>query len=192
MRILVHICCGPCSIYPLKTMLNEKARFTGFFHNPNIHPLSEFKKRLDAIKTLARYLSIDIICDERYRPMDFIRGANSSSEGKSEKRPPKDIRCSYCLASRLEETAKAAVRDGFDAFSTSLLYSRYQNHEEIKRTGAGLSKRYGITFFYGDFRTGWQEGIDSSKSMGLYRQKYCGCIYSKIERYSHRKRAANG
>jgi predicted adenine nucleotide alpha hydrolase (AANH) superfamily ATPase len=93
-------------------------------------------------------------------------------------------RCSYCYFSRLEETARVAAEQGFDGFSSSLLYSRYQQHELIRRTGEALAKKYGLAFVYEDFRAGWQEGIQVSKSMGLYRQQYCGCIYSEKDRYA--------
>ncbi|MBI5903255.1 MAG: epoxyqueuosine reductase QueH [Deltaproteobacteria bacterium] len=189
-RILVHMCCGPCSIYPIKAMLPRMAVW-GYFHNPNIHPYAEFRKRVEAAKTLAGYLSIDIICDEEYRPLPFIRALKSSippdASGTRPRHPPKDARCAFCYRTRLEETARAAKEMGFDCFSTSMLYSRYQYHKMIKEIGVDLAERYGILFYYEDFRDGWQEGIDRSKEMGLYRQRYCGCIYSRIERYSGKK-----
>jgi hypothetical protein len=95
-------------------------------------------------------------------------------------------RCLYCYASRLEQTAKAAMELGFDAFTSSLLYSRYQSHEAIKFLGEKIGREYGVEFHYADFRSGWQEGIRISKEIGLYRQKYCGCIYSEKERYHTR------
>lgn len=185
-RILVHMCCGPCSIIPLKTILQGKAEVWGFFHNPNIHPYSEFRKRLEAVKTLASYLSVNLICDEDYKPVEFIKGMKASIEG-SPKYPPMNIRCEYCYSTRLEATAKAAKANGFESFSSSLLYSKYQNHELIQGIGVDLAEKYGILFYYEDFRVGWQEGIDQSRTIGLYRQKYCGCAYSKIERYANKK-----
>lgn len=185
-RILVHMCCAPCSIYPLKSAISDTTEVWGFFCNPNIHPYSEFKKRLAAVKTLAAHLSINCIYNEEYRPMAFIKGIKASL-GESVKYPPVGIRCGYCYSVRLEETAKAAKANGFDAFSSSLLYSRYQNHEEIKKIGAEFGDKFGVRFYYEDFRRFWQEGIDESKEMGLYRQKYCGCVYSRIERFSKKK-----
>lgn len=189
-RILVHMCCGPCSVYPLKTALQGSAEVWGYFHNPNIHPLSEFRRRLAAVKALASYLSIKVIYDEEYTPIRFIKGMKRSLEtstGTGVKYPPHGKRCSYCYSARLEQTARAAEANGFDSFSSSLLYSRYQNHEEIKRIGIDLEEKYGILFYYEDFRAGWQKGIDESKEMGLYRQRYCGCIYSKAERHAGKK-----
>lgn len=186
-RILVHMCCGPCSIIPLKSVLEGEAQVWGYFHNPNIHPFSEFRKRLEAVKTLAGLLAIDIICDEGYRPVEFIKGMKASIESE-ERFPAHGARCGYCYSTRLEATARAARDNGFDFFSSSLLYSRYQDHEKVKGYGFDLAEKYGILFYYEDFRAGWQEGIDLSKDMGLYRQKYCGCIYSRIERYSGKNR----
>lgn len=191
-RILVHMCCGPCSIVPIKAMLGGDAASApdvwGFFHNPNIHPFFEFKKRLEAAKRLASLLAVNVIFDEEYRPTAFIKGVKEAAKSNGKKGfPEKDGRCGFCYSSRLEETAKAALSNGFDAFSSSLLYSRYQNHDEIKALGLGLSLKYGIPFFYADYRGGWQAGIDASREMGLYRQKYCGCIYSRIERYSKKR-----
>jgi epoxyqueuosine reductase len=188
-RVLVHMCCGPCAVIPLKTLLNGRFEVWGFFHNPNIHPYSEFLKRLSAVKTLASHLEVDLICNEEYRPMEFIREMRESLPEMAPKHPPKGQRCSFCYSTRLEETAKAAAMNGFDAFSSSLLYSKYQDHDEIKKLGAKLAEKYSVRFYYEDFRVGWQEGFDRSREIGLYMQKYCGCVYSKIERYAGKKKA---
>lgn len=184
-RILCHVCCGPCSIFPLKTLLGENVEVWGFFYNPNIHPYAEFKRRLEATKTLSALLSVKMLYNEEYRPVEFTREMKASVGGV--KYPPYKERCAYCYSTRLEATAKAAKEGGFDGFTTSLLYSRYQMHDEIKKAGEELAGRYGVAFYYADFRAGWQAGIDESKAMGLYRQKYCGCIYSKIERYAKKR-----
>lgn len=184
-RVLVHICCGPCSIYPLKLILGPLVEVWGFFHNPNIHPYGEFKRRLDAVKKLAVLMNLNVIYDETYRPTEFIKGLKAYGGGG--KFPEEGKRCGFCYTTRLDAVARVATERGFDAFSSSLLYSRYQDHEGIKRFGSELARKYGVEFIYHDFREGWQEGIEQSKELGLYRQKYCGCIYSKIERYSKGK-----
>jgi len=176
------MCCGPCSIVPLKDVLGSGAEVWGFFHNPNIHPRAEFFKRLEAVKRLAAIMDVNVIYDERYRPRDFIKGvraAGSRAHGE---------RCAYCYSSRLEAVAKKAAELGFDSFTSSLLYSRYQDHEGIVNTGRDLAKKYGVNFHYEDFRPGWMEGIEYSKRLGLYRQKYCGCIYSKLEAAEEKRR----
>lgn len=189
-RVLVHMCCGPCAIVPLKTLLKGRFEVWGFFHNPNIHPYGEFLMRLAAVKKLASYLGVDLICNEEYRPTEFIREMREFVGKSAPRHPPKDLRCPYCYSTRLEETARAASMNGFDAFSSSLLYSKYQDHDEIKRLGAVFAQKYSVRFHYEDFRTGWQEGFDGSREIGLPLQKYCGCVYSKIERFAGKKKAA--
>ena len=173
-RLLVHICCGPCSIYPLKRALAGTHRVVGFFYNPNIHPEEEFRKRLDAVKRLSELMAVEVITCEDYSPQPFFNGIDRAEDKQS--------RCAHCYTIRLEKTAEVASTLGFDSFSSSLLYSRYQAHELIRGIGLEVAQRYGIDFYYEDFRAGWREGIEESKRLSLYRQKYCGCIFSKIER----------
>jgi hypothetical protein len=102
-----------------------------------------------------------------------------------------DSRCSICYEIRLTAAAEHAKAVGAEAFTSTLLYSRYQKHEKIRRIGEKLAGQHGIPFYYEDFREGWQQGIDMSKEMELYRQSYCGCIYSEQERYDKRFRKRN-
>lgn len=173
MKILLHACCANCTIYPLTMLRQDGHDVTGYFQNPNIHPYLEFKRRLDTVKQYAEIAELAIIYDEDYRLEDFLAAVASN---------PAE-RCHYCYSSRLEKTAEVAAGQGFEGFSTSLLYSRYQKHDEIRRIGEELAAKFGLTFVYDDYRTGWQDGIRESKAMGLYRQQYCGCIYSEKERY---------
>lgn len=173
MKILLHICCGPCSLYPLRVLRAAGHEVTGFFYNPNIHPYQEYTRRLAAVNELAEKESLPIIISDDYDLEGFLANIASAPEN----------RCSYCYSSRLAATAATAAEQGFDAFSASLLYSRYQQHEKIRALGDTLGSQNGIRFLYQDFRPGWQEGIRLSKELGLYRQQYCGCIYSEKERY---------
>ena len=176
MNILLHICCGPCAIFPVRTLRNGGRTVTGFFFNHNIHPYLEYRKRLDTVTAFAEQEELPVIIRDEYRLEEFLAAvADNPAE-----------RCRYCYASRLEETARAAAEGGFDAWSSSLLYSRYQNHEEIRLLGDELGQRYGVPFHYDDYRSGWQEGIRLSKELAMYRQQYCGCIYSEKERYAPR------
>ena len=100
-------------------------------------------------------------------------------------------RCQFCYLFRLEAAAREAKRRGFDAFSTTLLQSTHQNHAVIRETGERISREVGISFYYEDFRQGWKRGLEVSKSMGLYRQQYCGCIYSEKERFFKSKEISN-
>lgn len=173
MKVLLHICCGPCAIYPVKEMRSSGVEVTGLFYNHNIHPYTEYRLRMEALKKYAEMVELDVIYREEYRLEEFLSRVAGEPEA----------RCAYCYRSRLEETARSAAELGFPFFSSTLLYSRYQNQEMIREFGVKLGDRYGVKFHYEDFRTGWQQGIDLSKEMGLYRQKYCGCIYSEKERY---------
>lgn len=173
MRLLMHICCAPCDIYPLRKLREEKFGIVGYFYNPNIHPYQEYKRREDTVKVFADKSSLDVIFSGRYEMEAFLQ------------RVAFDIgdRCRYCYEMRLDSTARMAKSKGFDAFTTSTLYSRYQKHDLIKEIAVTVSKRHEIPFYYEDFRVGWKEGVTASKEMGLYRQQYCGCIYSEKERY---------
>ena len=173
MKILLHICCGPCAIYPVKELRSAGLDVTGLFFNHNIHPYTEYKLRMEALKSYAQMVELEVIYREEYLLEDFLSNVAGEPQG----------RCAYCYRSRLEEAARTAAELGFGRFSSTLLYSRYQNQEMIRELGIKLGERYGVEFHYEDFRTGWQEGINLSKEMGLYRQKYCGCIYSEKERY---------
>ena len=173
MNILLHTCCGPCALYPLRTLRTAGHQVTGFFYNHNIHPYQEYTLRRDAVMQMAEHEAMPLIMRDDYDLEGFL--SNVAAE------PEK--RCSYCYASRLRATAKIAAEGGFDAFTAALLYSRYQKHEEIKELGERIGQEFGVPFHYEDFRPGWQEGIKLSKELGLYRQQYCGCIYSEKERY---------
>lgn len=173
MRILLHTCCGPCALYPLRTLRAAGHDVTGFFHNHNIHPYQEYILRRDAVVQMAEQESMPLIMQDNYDLEGFLANVAAAP----------DKRCSYCYASRLRATARVAVEQGFEAFTASLLYSRYQRHEEIRELGEQISSELGVAFHYQDFRPGWQEGIRLSKERGLYRQQYCGCIYSEKDRY---------
>jgi epoxyqueuosine reductase len=178
MNILLHICCAPCAIYPLKELRAAGTAVTGFFFNHNIHPYLEYRKRLDTVKQYAGMIDLAVIYRDDYLLEDFLAAVAAAPEE----------RCRYCYGSRLEVAAATAAKLGFDAYSSSLLYSRYQQHEAIRELGEQIGAKHGIAFHYDDYRRGWKNGIDSSKQLGLYRQQYCGCIYSEKERYLQQSR----
>ena len=177
MKLLLHICCGPCALYPLRTLRSTGYDVTGFFYNHNIHPYQEYQRRLTAAREMASLEALPMIEQDDYDLEGFLSAVASEPEK----------RCGYCYTSRLRATAAAAAQNGFEAFSASLLYSRYQKHDEIKIAGENAGKEFGVQFLYQDFRPGWQEGIKLSKKLELYRQQYCGCIYSEKDRYLPRK-----
>lgn len=179
--LLVHICCAPCTIYPLKVLREGSASLTGLFYNPNIHPYLEFKKRLDTLKEYSKKAELPLICHEEYGMREFLRRVVWHE----------DDRCSSCYAIRLRRTAETARENGYSAFTTTLLYSRYQKHNLIVSIAEDMSKQYGVPFYYHDFRAGWEEGVAEAKALNLYRQPYCGCIYSEEERYCKKFRKTN-
>jgi len=173
MTILLHICCGPCTAYPLAVLRDEGHALKGYFYNPNIHPYQEFMRRLEALETLAEKEKLPIDYHRAYGLTEYLRRVVFHEQD----------RCGICYEMRLRATLIHARAIGADAFTTTLLYSRYQNHERIRQQAEELSEEYNVPFYYRDFREGWQQGIEMSKEMGLYRQPYCGCIYSEQERY---------
>lgn len=178
MNILLHICCGPCTAYPLRMLREAGHQIQGYFYNPNIHPFQEFKRRLTALEEFCRQEELEVEYDREYGLREYLRAVVFNEEQ----------RCRLCYKMRLVEVVRKAKEVGADAFSTTLLYSRYQQHEVIKNMAEQLAEEYGIPFYYQDFRQGWQEGIDLSVEMGIYRQPYCGCIYSEQERYDKKFR----
>jgi hypothetical protein len=154
-------------------MREEGLEVMAFFYRHNIHPYSECLKRQEALEAYAEQINLKVIYQEGYDLEGFIRNvAFRESE-----------RCNYCYHDRLRATALLAKRGKFDYFSSTLLYSKHQNHELIRSIGESIGKSVGVPFLYHDYREGWKEGIECSKQMGLYRQHYCGCIYSEKERY---------
>ncbi len=177
MKLLLHMCCGPCSCYPVKRLREEGIEPVGYFFNPNIHPYKEWEHRLETAKEFAAKVNMEIHTDENYQLREFLRRALPA-----EAQP--NGRCRMCYTWRLEQAARFAAENGFEAFTSTLFYSIYQQHELMKETAAFFAKKYQVQFYYEDFRPGWQEGIDISHALELYRQPYCGCIFSEEERYS--------
>jgi hypothetical protein len=178
MNLLLHVCCGPCSIYPVSIIQKAGISFSAYFFNPNIHPFKEFKSRINALAYVSNNLKFNLILEKDYELKEYLRQVVFHENN----------RCNICYDLRLRKSVEYAVAHNFDAFSTTLLYSKYQNHNLIIDTCNQLSKQFGIEFFYRDFRKGWQYGIDQSKKLDIYRQRYCGCIYSEHEAFDKRFR----
>ncbi|BEU87735.1 epoxyqueuosine reductase QueH [Selenomonas sp. TAMA-11512] len=183
MKLLLHACCGPCSCYPVRKLRSDNIEPTVYFFNPNIHPYKEWENRLKTMKEFAEKEGVTLIADENYMLRDFLKKALIAEEAENS-------RCRMCYTWRLGEAARFAAENGFDSFTSTLFYSIYQNHELMKVTAEAFAKQYGISFYYEDFRIGWQDGIDISHALELYRQPYCGCIFSEEERYSKAIRKA--
>jgi len=173
MKILLHICCAPCSIYPINILRKDGFDIMGFFYRNNIHPFTECVKRQETLESYAEMIDLRVIYQEDYDLNGFLQNI-VFRESK---------RCSYCYHDRLKSTALIAKRGKFDYFTSTLLYSKFQKHDMVKSIGESVGNSVGIQFYYHDFREGWKSGVEESKRLGLYRQKYCGCIYSEKERF---------
>jgi len=172
-KLLLHACCAPCTIYPLERLIRSGWQVTVYFYNPNIHPFTEFETRFEALREYCDSQNTPLIADADYDVYDFVRRAGIDD----------GARCRACYRMRLGQTIRRAVQDGFDAATTTLLFSVYQDHEAIRGLGEELSHDTGVDFYYEDFRPGWDEGQRLSRNLGVYRQKYCGCIFSEQNRY---------
>jgi predicted adenine nucleotide alpha hydrolase (AANH) superfamily ATPase len=173
MRVLLHICCGPCAIVPIRELRAEGHEVDGAFVNPNIHPLTEYRKRLEAAREVARALDVDLVQVDDYGLLEFL----------DEIGPRRPARCLTCYRMRLRRVAALAAQMGYDAFSTSMLVSTHLDHDGIRRVGDEIAHAAGVRFLYRDFRPRVMDGVRESKAMGTYRQQYCGCVYSERERY---------
>ncbi len=172
-KVLIHACCGPCAIYPFNVLKKKGHEVMCFFYNPNIHPLREYLQRAESLERTAEAFGIRAIrMDREYDPAIFLRLTVFREEQ----------RCFLCYQLRLERTRNMALKGGFDFFTTTLLFSKRQQHGLIRSVGESLSRQKSA-FLYEDFRPGWREGREKAHEMGLYRQDYCGCIYSEFERF---------
>ncbi|MCF8104546.1 MAG: epoxyqueuosine reductase QueH [Desulfohalobiaceae bacterium] len=172
-KILLHICCGPCAIYPLQQLQGQGYEVLGFFYNPNIHPLQEYLKRREGVEQVAKRFGIRVIYpDEEYDPVLYMRRVAFRENS----------RCLLCYQLRLEKTLAIAKRGRFSFFSSALLYSKHQKHDEIASLARDLAGEGSVSFLYQDFRNGWRQGIELSRQWNIYRQDYCGCLYSEFER----------
>ena len=174
MKLLLHICCAPCSVMCIEKLREQNIDITGFWYNPNIHPYIEYKNRRDCLKEYSKMINLDVIYKEEYGLRNFTKNVINNL----------DNRCTYCYLCRLDEVAKYAKENGYDAFCTTLLISPYQKHDKIIEVAEALSKKYDIKFYYYDFRPYFREGQNKAREISLYMQKYCGCIFSEEERYS--------
>ena len=171
-KILIHICCAPCFAAPY-FHLKDNFRIFGFWFNPNIHPFLEYQKRLKTLQDFVEKEDIQMIYKDEYNLEEFLRKAAFRE----------NIRCQSCYYDRLKYAVIVAKKGNFDFFTTTLLYSKFQKHEMIKEICESLAIEYKINFLYQDFREFWKEGIEISKESGMYRQQYCGCIFSERDRF---------
>lgn len=180
-RLLLHACCAPCSSYVLE-YLSKYFRITLFFYNPNISQREEYDVRYEELCRLVKEMGLDgqvTFVDSEYEPrrfFDIAKGLEDLPEGSE--------RCRRCYALRLETTAKAAASQGFDLFTTTLSISPHKNATWLNEMGKEMADKYGAEYLFSDFkkRGGYLRSCQLSEQYGLYRQDFCGCIYSKLQR----------
>lgn len=178
MKLLLHICCSPCASGAVPWWQESAGEIVGFFYNPNIHPLLEYRRRLTGAKEVCELTGIRLVVDDSYDPAAWFAAVVPAGAPGGDGR-----RCRRCIALRLERAAQEAVAQGCDAFSTTLSISPWQDHEAIAAEGERLGALYGVEFLYRDLRPLYPETRRRSREWGLYRQKYCGCLLSEWERY---------
>lgn len=175
MKLLLHTCCAPCSVYCIDILREEKIEPTVYWFNPNIHPYMEYKARRDCLREYTNKIGIQAIFEENYGLRDFCKNVVNDLKNRCQE---------YCYPVRLEQTAKYAKENGYDSFSTTLLVSPYQNHEMLIKVAEEMAKKYDVKFLYRDFRVGFRQGQAKARELGLYMQKYCGCVFSEESRYN--------
>ncbi|MDI9480563.1 MAG: epoxyqueuosine reductase QueH [Syntrophomonadaceae bacterium] len=176
-RVLLHICCGPCASYPFPWLREHGYEVMGYYYNPNIHPYTEYLKRQEGLQSYADQVEMKVIYDDNYDPQSYFQQVAFRE----------NIRCRFCYQIRLDRAAHIARKGKFDYFTSTLLVSKYQKHDLIRRIGEDMGEKYGVPFLYHDFREGFSQTVTRSKAMGIYRQQYCGCLYSEMERYAPRQ-----
>lgn len=175
MKVLMHTCCAPCSIFCIDSLRGEGIEPVAYWFNPNIHPYMEYKARRDTLIEYSKMINLELVIDEDYGLREFCKNVSDDIEN----------RCvNYCYRVRMEQAAKYAKENGFDAFTTTLLISPYQKHDELRKISEEMANKYGIEFLYRDFRPGFREGQNKARELELYMQKYCGCVFSEEDRYS--------
>jgi epoxyqueuosine reductase len=183
MNILLHICCAPCEIYPLEKLRKDKHVVAGFFCNPNIHPYSEYLKRKQEVEKYSKEAGLNVTYSD-YDLMEYFDYVVNNEDQKN--------RCPVCWWLRIKKAAQFAKECGFDAFTTTLLVSPYQDHEILKNICEGIAKEAGIKFYYEDFRPGFKAAREKAKEKGMYLQNYCGCIFSEKERIEKKEAGSRG
>ena len=172
MKTLLHICCGPCAVYPVESLRQEGLQVAGFFYNPNIHPYAEYQRRYQALVVASERLDLDVVY-HRYDFENFLRQVSVLSDRLQQH--------ALCWRIRLEETARVAKERGFESFTTTLLSSPYQDIEMISRMGEAIGRTHNVTFLVRPFRRGFADSHKKSKEWQLYHQDYCGCLFSEKE-----------
>ncbi len=172
--VLIHCCCAHCTAYTIDYWRRQGYELSALWYNPNIHPYMEHQHRLEAMQSLAKKLDFPLITADNY---DIVEYFNRVTGHESQ-------RCRYCFQLRLQKTAETARELGFRSFTSSLLISPHQKHELLLEIGNSLAEKMEIRFLYADLRKHYSDSRHITKPLALYRQQYCGCVYSEWERYA--------
>ena len=178
MKLLLHICCAPCSLMCIETLRGDGLSPDGFWYNPNIHPFTEYRARRNCLREDAGTIDLPLIERDDYGLRPFVREVAEDIPG----------RCVKCYEMRFFEAARQAKEGGFDSFTSSLFISPYQKHELMREVAERAAAEYGVQFLYRDFRPYFRAGQEFAREHGFYMQKYCGCIFSEEERYMKPKK----
>ena len=177
-NVLMHTCCAPCSVACVQALRAEGIEPTAYWMNPNIHPFTEYRARRNTLRDYAGSIHMALAEDDTYGLRPFVRAVAADIDG----------RCRYCYTTRLYAAAQYAAEHGFTHFTSTLLISPYQNHTLIQEIAAQAASQYGVEFLYRDFRPHFREGQAEARALGLYMQKYCGCVFSEEDRYTKKKK----
>lgn len=172
-KVLLHACCAPCSIYCIDLLREEGYEPIGFWYNPNIHLYTEYRQRRETFLEYAQSARMETVIKDEYGLRRFVQAVSGDIEN----------RCRYCYATRLGETARLAKEMGLKYFTSTLLISPYQDTDLMRALARQFSLQYGVEFLDRDFAAGFRDGQNKARELGLYMQKYCGCIFSEEERY---------
>jgi predicted adenine nucleotide alpha hydrolase (AANH) superfamily ATPase len=172
-KVLVHVCCAHCAAYTIDYWRQQGHEVSALWYNPNIHPYQEHQNRLESVKTLAKVKDLTLIICEGYDVMEYFRRVSGQEIE----------RCRHCFNLRLSKAADIARENGFGAFTTTLLISPHQKHDLILETGIKQAEEKGVRFLYADLRKRFSDSRHLTKPLNLYRQQYCGCLYSEWERH---------
>ena len=172
--VIVHCCCAHCAAYTVNYWRQQGYEVSALWYNPNIHPYLEHQHRLEAMKSLAKETNLLLVVVDSYDIVDYFRQVVGHEAE----------RCQFCFRLRLAKTAEKALETGSSAFTTTLLISPHQKHELIREIGNELARERGVEFLYADLRKHYSDSRRLTKGRDLYRQQYCGCVYSEWERYA--------
>ena len=178
MKTLLHTCCAPCANQCIEVLQGDGLEVTAYWYNPNIHPFTEYRARRNCLREYVESIGVPLIERNDYGLRPFIREVAPDIAG----------RCVKCYEIRLFDAARQAAEGGFDSFTSSLFISPYQKHELMREVAERAAFEYGVKFEYRDFRPHFRAGQERARELGMYIQKYCGCVFSEEERYLKAKK----